>query len=282
MSNKQKGMLCIILSAFFFAMMSLFVKLSGPTIPSIQKSFFRNFVAMIIAGAMLIKNKEGFHIQKKDLGLLILRASFGTIGILANFYAVDHLLLADASILQKMSPIFVLLFSYLILKEKIKPRQLLFIIGSFIGALFVVKPSFQNHSLSASIIALIGAAAAGVAYTLVRLLTNRGVKKTYIVFFFSSFSCLVVVPYLLFNFVPMDSTSLVYLILAGIMAAGGQFAITNAYSYAPANEISIFDYSQIIFSALAGFFVFHQIPDALSIIGYLLIISMAIINFLYN
>lgn len=281
MSNKQKGTLFIILSAFFFAMMSLFVKLSG-NLPSVEKSFFRNLIAMIIAAGILIKNKQGFSYQKKDLPLLILRASFGTIGILANFYAVDYLLLADASILQKMNPFFVIIFSYFILKEKITIKQILLIIGAFVGAMFVVKPSFQNAELLASIIAIIGAASAGLAYTLVRLLTERGVEKSKIVFFFSAFSCFVLLPFLICDYVPMNMNQFIYLILAGLMAAGGQFAITNAYSYASGKDISIFDYSQIIFSAIAGLFVFGQIPDTYSIIGYAIIFVIAIINYRMN
>lgn len=214
MSNKQKGTLFIILSAFFFAMMSLFVKLSG-NLPSVEKSFFRNLIAMIIAAGILIKNKQGFSYQKKDLPLLILRASFGTIGILANFYAVDYLLLADASILQKMNPFFVIIFSYFILKEKITIKQILLIIGAFVGAMFVVKPSFQNAELLASIIAIIGAASAGLAYTLVRLLTERGVEKSKIVFFFSAFSCFVLLPFLICDYVPMNMNQFIYLFNIG-------------------------------------------------------------------
>ena len=281
MNQKQKGMFCIVLSAFFFAMMSLFVKLSGD-LPSIEKSFFRNLIAMIVASMILIKNKQGFSFQKKDLPLLTLRATFGTIGILANFYAVDHLLLADASILQKMNPFFVIIFSYFVLNEKISKQQIAMILIAFLGALFVVKPSFQNVQLFASMIAIVGAAAAGMAYTLVRLLTERGVEKPKIVFFFSAFSCLVVLPYLFFHYVPMSWTQFFYLLMAGLMAAGGQFAITSAYSYAPGKEISIFDYSQIIFSAIAGLIVFGQIPDTLSIVGYVIIFVIAMINYRYN
>lgn len=281
MNNKQKGAIYIILSAFFFAMMSLFVKLSGD-LPSIEKSFFRNLIAMIVAAIILIKNKEGFSYKKKDLPLLSLRAIFGTIGILANFYAVDHLLLADASILQKMSPFFVIIFSYFILKEKISKPQIFMIIIAFIGALFVVKPSFQNAQLFASMIAVVGAASAGMAYTLVRLLSERGVEKSKIVFFFSAFSCLVVLPYLLFHYEPMTSIQFFYLMMAGLMAAGGQFAITSAYSYAPGKDISIFDYSQIIFSAIAGLFVFGQVPDFYSLLGYLVIFVIALVNYGYN
>ena len=70
--------------------------------------------------------------------------------------------------------------------------------------------------------------------------------------------------------------------MAGVMAAGGQFSITAAYSYAPAKEISVYDYSQIIFSAILGFFLFGQVPDLFSWIGYAIIIAMAIVMFIYN
>lgn len=281
MNNKQKGTFYIILSAFFFAMMNVFVRLSGD-LPSFEKSFFRNLIAMIVALIILIKNKEGFSYQKKDIPILLLRSSFGTIGILANFYAVDHLLLADASILQKMNPFFVLIFSYFILKEKISIQQIVLIIIAFIGAMFVVKPSFENTNLLASIIAIIGAMSSGIAYTLVRLLSERKVSKSKIVFFFSAFSTLVLLPYLILEYQPMSLLQLFYLIMAGLMAAGGQFSITSAYGYAPGKEISIFDYSQIIFSAVAGYFLFSQIPDSMSVIGYIVIFVVAIVNYRYN
>ena len=72
------------------------------------------------------------------------------------------------------------------------------------------------------------------------------------------------------------------LLLAGLAAAGGQFAITAAYSYAPAREISVYDYSQIIFSAALGFIAFGQIPDYLSFAGYIVICGMAVVMFFYN
>lgn len=281
MNNKQKGTIYIILSAFFFAMMNVFVRLAGDLL-SFEKSFFRNLIAMFVAMIVLIKNKEGFEYQKKDLPILLLRATFGTIGILANFYAVDHLLLADASILQKMNPFFVIIFSYFILKEKISWKQIVMIIIAFIGAMFVVKPSFDNSHLLASLIAIFGAMSAGLAYTLVRLLSERGVSKSKIVFFFSAFSCLVLLPYLIVQYKPMSLLQFFYLIMAGLMATGGQFSITTAYSYAPGKNISIFDYSQILFSAIAGFILFNQIPDQLSFIGYMIIFIIAIMNYRFN
>ena len=279
--KRYKGIICIIMSAFCFALMSFFVRMAGD-LPPIQKSFFRNFVAAIFAGIILMKNGVPFHCKKENLGYMLGRSICGTIGILCNFYAVDHLVLADASMLNKMSPFFAVIFSYFLLKEKITVPQGLFVIGAFVGSLFVIKPTFSNMDLLPSLIGLCGGIGAGAAYTMVRKLGERGEKGPFIVFFFSTFSCVVTLPWLLFDYHPMSLAQIGILLFAGLSAAGGQFSITAAYCYAPAREISVYDYSQIIFSAGLGFFFFEQIPDLLSWIGYAVICLMAVAIFLYN
>ena len=82
-SNKVKGIMCIISSAFCFALMNMFVRMAGD-LPSIQKSFFRNFIALIIAFIVLIRTDEKFKFNKKNLPELLLRSIFGTMGILCN------------------------------------------------------------------------------------------------------------------------------------------------------------------------------------------------------
>ena len=279
--KRYKGIICIIMSAFCFALMSFFVRMAGD-LPPIQKSFFRNFVAAIFAGIILMKNGVPFHCKKENLGYMLGRSICGTIGIICNFYAVDHLVLADASMLNKMSPFFAVIFSYFLLKEKITVPQGLFVIGAFVGSLFVIKPTFSNMDLLPSLIGLCGGIGAGAAYTMVRKLGERGEKGPLIVFFFSTFSCVVTLPWLLFDYHPMSLAQIGILLFAGLSAAGGQFSITAAYCYAPAREISVYDYSQIIFSAGLGFFFFEQIPDLLSWIGYAVICLMAVAMFLYN
>lgn len=281
MQKKYKGILLIVLSAFCFALMSMFVRLAGD-LPSVQKSFFRNIVAFVFAGAVLLRAHERPQVEKRAWGYLVLRAGFGTLGILCNFYAVDKLVLADASILNKMSPFFAILCSYFVLKEKITPARMCIVLGAFVGSLFVIKPSFQNAALLPALVGLLGGFGAGVAYTMVRKLGTLGVKGPFIVFFFSAFSCLVTLPYLIFDYHPMSGMQLLYLLLAGLAATGGQFTITAAYIYAPAREISVYDYSQIIFSSALGFFVFGQTPDVWSFVGYVLIVAMAVVMFFYN
>lgn len=280
-NTKYKGIVMIIISAFCFALMNMFVRLSGD-LPTPEKSFFRNFVAFIFALIIMIKDRESFHFQKRNLPLLIGRSVAGTLGILGNFYAVDHLALGDASILNKMSPFFAILFSLIFLKEKLKFYQVLILTGAFIGAMFVVKPSFANADLIPSLCGLMGGIGAGAAYSMVRALGKRGEKGSFIVLFFSGVSCLSMIPFMVFDFKMFTPLQLAFLLLAGLSAAGGQFSITAAYTYAPAREISIYDYSQIIFASALGFFVFADIPDIYSIIGYVIIVTMAAVMFIYN
>ena len=262
--------------------MNLLVRGAGD-LPVLQKSFFRNLVALIVAGVVLVREGKGFlPSNRKNWPLLLARACFGTIGILCNFYAVDHLLLSDASMLNKMSPFFALIASAILLKEKFSAVQGVTLVGAFAGALLIIKPSFNNLDLLPAAVGLTGGLAAGIAYTLVRLLGKRGERSSYIVFVFSTISCLVALPKLLFDFTPMTMRQVFSLLAAGLFAAGGQFCITAAYRCAPAREISVYDYSQVIFAALLGFLVFGDIPDRYSVLGYIIICGMAVLSFWYN
>lgn len=279
--NKLKGIGFIISAAFFFTLMSTFVRLSGD-LPSMQKAFFRNLVAAVIAFITLMKDGQGIHIEKKNLIWHFLRSAVGLGGIIGNFYAIDHLVLSNANMLNKMSPFFVLVFSFLVLKEKLKPLQIGAVAVAFIGSMFIIKPTFANVELLPSLAGFAGGMCAGFAYTMVRKLSLNGERGGVTVFFFSTFSCVVLLPVMISVWQPMTLKQLMFLLLAGAAAAGGQFTITAAYSYAPGREISVYDYSQIIFSAVIGFMVFGDIPDGYSFIGYALIITAAIVNSVYT
>lgn len=282
MSPKNKGILLIICSAFCFALMNMMVRFAGD-LPSIEKSFFRNFVAVFFAFIALKRSHTPIRVPKGALKPLLLRSIFGTMGILCNYYAIDHLMLADASILNKLSPFFAILFSFILLKEKVHPFAAGCVITAFIGSLFIIKPGMGMFTTSLpAFIGLLGGLGAGIAYTYVRILGTHGVKGPFIVLFFSAFSCLVTLPYLIFDFHPMSFAQFGCLLLAGLFASGGQFTITAAYTYAPARDISIYDYSQIIFSTMLGFVFLGQIPDYLSFIGYGIIILSSLSMFLFQ
>lgn len=279
LSDRNKGIVFIILSAFGFAIMSAFIKLAGD-LPSIQKTFFRNLVSCIIAFSLILKYKESAFGSKENRKILILRSIFGTLGIILNFYAIDRLVLSDANMLNKLSPFFVIIFSAIFLKEKIKSNQAIAVIIAFIGALFIIKPTL-NFAIIPYVAGILGAIFAAAAYTCLRVLGGK--EKFYtVVFFFSLFSTVSIFPFAIMAYKSMTIMQFVYLVLGGVFASIGQFGVTLAYKYAPAKEISIFDYSNIIFSAIISIVVFNVIPDKYSFIGYIIIFSASYYMFLNN
>lgn len=281
LKSLHKAILLLIASAFFFALMNMFVQLSGD-VPTIQKTFFRNLIALIVASAVLLKNRTPVLPPKGARLDVLLRSVAGYIGVICNFYALGSLNIADASLLNKMSPFFAVIFSIFLLKEKADKVQWGIIAAAFAGVLFVIKPSFGNAQLFPSLVGFLGGMAAGCAYTLVRRASKHGAHGSSIVFCFSAFSCAASLPFLIFDYSPMTLYQLVMLVAAGLSAAAGQFCITAAYSHAPAKEVSVYDYTQIIFSAAIGFLVMHTLPDILSVVGYVIIIVAAVAMFRYN
>ena len=277
MSSKSKGILFIILAALSFALMNTCVRLAGD-INTFEKAFFRNFVAALITGVIMLRQHVPTKLSRESRRLVLGRVLLGTLGLVCNFYAVSRINLADANMLNKMSPFFAVVFSALLLKEKMSLRQLLIVLGAFAASLLIIKPSPANLQLFPSLVGALGGVAAGAAYTCLRGATTHGTPRTLVVFCFSAFSTLAMLPLALLNFTMPSPVQLLWLLLCGVFGACGQFSITAAYTFAPAREISVYDYSQIIFSALLGFFIFGQIPDALSFLGYGIIILLALIN----
>lgn len=268
------GILYILGAALSFALMNLFVRLAGD-LPVMQKVFFRNLVATFAVLPVFAVSREKFRIRRGSLPYLLLRSAIGFLGIVLNFYAIDRLNISDASILNKLSPFFAILFSALLLRERPRLAELFFVLLAFSGALLVIKPTFTVESLPA-LSGFASGLCAGFAYTCVRALGMRGERGTVTVFFFSAFSTLVSLPFLLAFYRQMSAEQWCFLLLSGCAAAGGQFFITAAYRFAPAKDIAVFDYAQVLFAALLGYLFLEQLPDAYSFAGYAIILAAAI------
>ena len=279
-NNHVKGILCILAAAVGFSFMTFFVRISGD-LPTMQKAFFRNAFASVVAVVLLIKEGQGFHIEKRNRMDIFWRCAFGTSGLICNFYAIDHLGIADANMLNKLSPFFAILVSIPLLKEVPSKVDIATTMIAFIGALFIIRPS-GGASAFPALLGLYGGFGAGTAYAFVRKLGKKGERTPIIVMCFSVFSCLITGPFLIFDYHPMTIKQFAFLMLAGVGASIGQFGITTAYKYAPAKEISVFDYTQVIFAAIWGMLFLNEIPEPLSIVGYVIIIGMAVLRWYYN
>ena len=273
MTLKNKSVILMLFSAFTFSAMQIIVKLL-PQIPLMEKVFFRNFICLIIAYFIIKKNKLSFFGLKENRKYLFYRYLFGFTGLILFFYATTQMLAADAAILNKLSPVFVIILAHYFLKEKINKTKLIVLAVSVIGALLVIKPQF-NSSVVPAAASFVSAVLSGAAYMFIGMIDDKESVYT-TVFYFSFFSSLSCVPFFFFDFVLPGYYELMLLVLLGVFAALGQIALTFAYTGCPASEISIYDYSNIIFSSVLGFIFLKEVPDLLSIAGGVLILSASV------
>ena len=275
-SRLRKAILHLLTAALFFSLMTFFVRISGD-LPTMQKTFFRNFFALFVATGAILKNRIGFSVRKGNGVSLLMRCLFGTSGMIANFWAIDRLGIADANMLNKLSPFFAIIVSYFIMKEIPTAIDWSCVAIAFIGSLFIIKPSVGLASIPA-LVGLYGGFGAGAAYAFVHKMGKTGQPGKTIVFYFSLFSCLVTGPFLIFDWHPMSPAQWGCLIGAGVCAGIAQFNITAAYQNAPAKDISVFDYTQVIFAAVLGMIFLNEFPDIYSLIGYVIINGAAVIK----
>ena len=275
--------------------MGMFVRLAddfGGAVSPFQKSFFRNIVAVVLAGVLFAMSRREAaraplprDVAPRGSGTpaasiwwpLVWRSIFGTIGIFGNFYALSHIPLGDACMLNKLSPFAAVVASWALLHERVTARQGVAVVIAFVGAMFVVKPGFAlAGETTAAFAGLAGGIAAGLAYTCVRRLGILKVEPSFIVLFFSCFSTLVTVPFLVFDYHPMTWAQVATLFGAGVAATAGQFGITAAYRLARPRELAVYDYTNVVFAALLGFAAFGQVPDLFSWLGIAIIVAMGI------
>lgn len=286
-TTRLKAICCIVASAFGFALMGMFVRLAdfhGEAISAFQKGFFRNVVAAVIALAMFLRSdapsaRECYvRLSPRGKLVLLLRATFGTVGIFANFYAISHIPLCDALMLNKMAPFFTIVFTWLFIGERISLRQCLCVLGALVGVGLVVRPGFEHLPLWPAAAGLLGGLSAGAAYACVRELGILKADGRFIVLFFSVFSCFAALPFMAVDFVPMTCAQVAILIGAGASAALGQFGITAAYRLDEPRKIAVFDYTNVIFAAVLGcLFLEQSAPDAITLLGFAVIVAMALL-----
>lgn len=281
MSNRTKGILSLVIAAVFLSLSLTLIRLAGD-LPSTQKMFFRNLVMAMGTFAFMRQQHIPVRIEKRYAIQVLLRGLTGGLSMICNFYAIDRLNLADSAMLNKLAPFFTVVFSWLILGEKARLSGIVALVVAFTGALFIIKPSGSNMALIPACVGAMGGILAGLSYTMVRASSQAGADQKLIVLGLSVISCVMVLPIVIVDFVPMTTEQILCLVACGIVSIFGHFCNTRAYAIAPASEISVFDYSYVVFSAVYGFLLFGQIPDLMSVVGYVVIFGTGLWVFFNN
>jgi len=271
--NVSRAVLTLLFSSLSFSMVGVTVRLAGD-VPVYEKVLVRSLVTLLALGVLAARRRQRLFERSPHLPRLILRGVFGTTAMALYFYAISSLTLADATILNKLSPFFVVIFACLFLRERLPRFVIPTLVVAFIGAGFVIQPQLDFRAVPA-IAGLVSAIASGAAYTTVRSL--KGSEPPYkIVFYFALVSTVSMLPPTLAHFVMPTRLEFLCLLGAGIFGTVGQLLLTLAFHQAPASRISIYNYAHVVFAFLLAWALWREIPDALSIAGTVLIIAAAV------
>ena len=280
MSERTKGAVLMCTSAFLFSAMQIPISLSGTTIPIMEQVFFRNIVTLILSFILIMRSGGSLFGTKKNQPLLFVRSAFGFLGLITQFYAVAHANQGDVSTMMKLSPFMITLWAVIFLKEKIRKVQVPALLIAFLGAAFVANPAF-NSNLFPLFMAFLCAFFSSVSYTLLAYFKNK-VDGMTIIMHFSTFCVLACIPFMIFDFVMPTFKELLLLLLIGVFGGFGQIALTYAYRLATAAEISIYNYSGIVFSIILGYVFLGEVLDVTSVIGCALVIIAALITYIFS
>lgn len=265
----------MIAGAFFFSLMSLGVKVAGQRIPSQEIVLVRGVSNVLITYVML--RRAGVEIWGSRPVVLALRGLLGFAAISCFYYALVHLPLADATVLQYTNPVWTALLAGWLLGERVKPREAVLVLVSLIGVVLIARPAFvfggaPRLDLLAVAIALAGSMFSASAYVTVRKL-GRTEHPLVIVFYFTLVTVPGSIPGVLLDAVWPTPFEWGVLLAIGLAAQAGQVYITRGLQLEPAGRATAVGYLQIVFAAIWGVVFFLEMPDWWTVGGAVVILA---------
>jgi drug/metabolite transporter (DMT)-like permease len=265
------GMLFALGQSLFFTTLGMLVRLAGEYHHTFDMMFYRNSISLLIMTMVVIAMGKVHLIPKADLKRQIIRGCVGTIGMILTFAAFTMLPLSEAQSLLFAAPIFVVLLSYPVLKEKVGPWRIGAALTGFIGILLIVQPGAIS-SFHGGLVGLTAALSHAAVMLLLRML-GKSQDPIITVFYFSLISTLLMLPLFPFYFTMPTSTTLLYLIGIGIMAVCVQICLTEAYYFAPASVIAPITYLNLIWALIVDYLIWNHTPVLMTLAGAFLVIA---------
>lgn len=259
-----RGAFLMVLAALFFAGMSAAVKWALGGLPNTMVVFFRNAISLVVLVPWLLRHGTVALETTEPLGHLV-RALGGLVAMYCFFYAIGHLPLADAVLLNYTLPLFLPLIERFWLGEPIRRQLWGPILLGFGGILIILRPGSGVFE-PVALLALVAAVFAALAQVGIRRLT-RTEPVARIVFYFSAIATAVAAVPLVGSWRNPSPEGWAALVVVGLLGVAGQFLLTGAYASAPAAWVGPFLYTSVVFSGLFDWLVWHTLPDALFLVG---------------
>jgi drug/metabolite transporter (DMT)-like permease len=254
--------------AFAFSVMTACAKLAGVRLPLFEIVAARSLVVSVIAGVALWRGGHSF--RGVEISLLLQRALLGFGALTCYFYSIIHLPLADATVIYFTNPVLTALAAAWVLHERMGVWELVLVVLSLVGVLFVARPSFLFGAESSLDPLGVGLGVISAFFGASAYITLRRMQRDpplLVVFYFSTITVLIASPMMMLNFVVPNAMELFLLTCMGVATHVGQLAVTWAFRMERAGRAAAVGYLQIVFAAGWGWLLFSEVPDIWTWLG---------------
>lgn len=262
-------------SAFFFSLMSLFVKLAGRSLPAMEIVLARGVVVLVVSRGLLAR--RGVSPWGSRRGLLLVRGLLGFTALSCFYFALTVLPLADATVIQYTNPVWTALIAAVVLDERLRRIEVIGIAASLAGVLLLVRPTFLFGSATGLdpvhvAVALSGAVFSAAAYVTVRVL-GASEDPLVIVFWYAMVNVAAAVPLAAPSAVWPAPSGWLFLGGVGLSAQVAQVLLTRGLGEERAGRAMAVAYLQIFFAAVWGALFFDEIPGPAMAAGAVLVMA---------
>jgi len=242
------------------------VKFGSVYFSSVELVFYRSIIGFLIISVII--GIKGLPISTLHWKNHCWRGLSGLSSLLMFFYCITKLPLATAVTLSYTSPLFLTLFTTIMLKEHFHWQLAVAVIIGFAGVVLLLHPSIQEEQWAAGLIGLASGFLAAVAYLNIKFLGNLGEPDWRVVFYFTLISTVITSIWMIFDtFHPITSFNFLLLMGIGITATLAQFALTRAYRTGKVLVVSALAYSTVLFACVWGILIWDEILSLLSLTG---------------
>jgi len=271
--NLSKGVTAALIAAIFLTVMNILSKILAEDLDPVMIAFWRNFFALVILVAGLAVTNNMQLMKTAQLKSQIIRAVIGTAGLILAIWAFSILPLTEAIVIGFTSPLFVILLSYPLLRERVGIYRVGATCIGFIGIIVIVGFDIQSLGVLGVIVTLGWAFFNGVVIIMLRQLGKKDSAMT-TTFYFMLIGLVLCGAYVPFADKVIPSQPYWWAVgLLGIVGVISLILKTEAYRHAPASVIAPLAYSILLWTAFLDYIIWNHVASPTIWAGAVIIIA---------
>ncbi len=257
-------------STLSFGVMAIAIRLASASLHTFEIAFFRNFFGLLAVLPLLIGTGRA-ALRTTQLPKYFVRCAIGIGSMLAGFWAIGHLPLAQAISLSYSTPVFVTIAAAVFLHEHVRARRWAAVALGFLGVLVIVRPGSADFS-TGTLIALLAAVLSGIVAIQIKQLSRVDAANTIVLYTYLFWVPMSLLPALFVWEWPVGIAWL-WVIAAGLFGTGGQVLWTHALKLGEVSALTPISFMQLPLVAAAGWLLFDEAVDAWTWVGAAIILA---------